>query len=144
MQAVEGVSGASVFELFSGRAVEVSRRPASQAMRQGPSIDLYNFVGMADRQVHRRWNDRAKAANAWLDASGLAAVWEARLAKAGVGAKVVPLVRSDVLFAWLGHGHRAIAGCPSGHERLFSWYRQGRLVCGWSGEWPSSGSLVVY
>jgi hypothetical protein len=135
----EGVTRAET----PGDAVAAARLPGTAALRQGPLIEMFNHVAAADPESHARWNDRAKALNAWLDASGLEALWEARLAAVGAGLELVPGIRSDVLLAWLGHEHRAVAGCPTDHERLFSWYRLGRVVCGWAGDWPD-GSLVVY
>jgi hypothetical protein len=125
------------------KAFATARQPGTVALRQGQSIGLYNYVGANAREVHVRWNNRARAMNDWLDASGLMKVWVDRLIAVGADGDMVKGIRSDVLFAWLGHEHRSIPGCPESHLRLFSWYRLGRLVCGWSGNWPE-GSLVVY
>lgn len=142
-QPLQNCPAGVVMAKSGAEAVTAAKQPGTVALRQGPSIDLYNYIGANAREVHVRWNDRARAMNDWLDASGLMNVWEDRLIAVGADGDMVKGIRSDVLFAWLGHEHRSIPGCPDSHLRLFSWYRLGRVVCGWSGFWPE-GSLVVY
>jgi hypothetical protein len=124
-------------------AVAVALRPESVAWREWHAIEGFNQVGATARARHVRWNDRVRAVNDWLDASGLQAVWAERLLAVEAGPELLPVIRSDVVFAWLAHEHRDPAGDLTHHERLFSWYRNGRLVCGWSGAGPV-GMLVVF
>ncbi|MEM0915749.1 MAG: hypothetical protein AAGK09_14230 [Planctomycetota bacterium] len=121
--------------------VKKVKDPYWDSMRQDWKNHLSSYLDKFHTIRYQHWNDGITLANQIIDAVGVRDSEFIASLPAKQRAVVWMSVQKDLRCAFIEFFFADIAE-PAGFTRLLSVYEVGRMVCGWSGNWPAGKPLA--